>query len=632
MSDQHMLDAALETAHLPALMAALVQISGTTESLKPEWKPTYTPFVQDTFGASEADMAAMRSHAKAVISAYLASGGKPIEPDSETMVKMMDFVAGAEIPSHYKEFLFDEMSDPGQSSKDPRWETAEAKERAAGLNVVIIGAGMSGLLTGIRLHQAGIPFTILEKNQDVGGTWLENTYPGCRVDSSNHVYSYSFEPNPAWPNHFSPQPVLKDYFRSVADKYSLKASIRFGTEVDAMTFDEASQSWTLEVTRTDGTRDRITANAVISAVGQLNQPKYPDIPGFGSFTGPAFHSSRWDHRVDLTNKRVGVIGTGASAYQFVPEIAAKVAHLTVFQRTPPWGIPLPSYHEPVDDGMKWALANIPYYARWYRFYLFWSMTDGFIDYVKADADWTGPSTAVGAANAEFRDVMVNSILEQTQDRPDLRDKLIPQYPPGGKRALMDNGVWISTLKRDNVELSADKIIELTAKGARTADGVEHEFDVLIYGTGFQASNFLHPMKIFGKGGKELHEVWSGDPRAYLGMTIPDFPNLFVIYGPNTNIVVNGSIVFFSECSVRYITGCLQMLVESKARSLAPRDDITRAFNERVDAENLKMAWGAPQVNSWYKGQTGRVTQNWPFPLVEYWRATLKPDPADFVIS
>ncbi|MFN3572688.1 MAG: flavin-containing monooxygenase [Phenylobacterium sp.] len=623
------LDAALAAAHLPALVLSMVHLTGDPGWLKPEWRPTYTPLARGDIGVPEAEQARLRAAARPVIAAHLSGELKPAPtPGPELVRQMMDFIAGTEIPAGYVDFLSDELALSGDSSKTPDW--GEDERRAAGsMKVLVIGAGMSGLLAGIRLSQAGVPFEIVEKNAEVGGTWFENTYPGCRVDSSNHMYSYSFEPNHGWPQHFSTQPVLLDYFRGVAERYGLRRHIRFETTVEAMDWDEAAAQWRVRLRLADGSVRTETATAVICAVGQLNRPRLPDIAGRESFEGPAFHSAQWRHDVDLTGKRVAVIGTGASAFQFVPEIAGRVARLEVFQRTPPWCFPTPHYHDDVPAGMNWLLEHVPYYDKWYRFFLFWTATDGLLPAVKADPDWQGPPTAVSQVNAGFREMIAQALAAQAGERADLAAKIVPDYPVGGKRALLDNGVWVRALKRDNVALVTEPITAIEPAGLRTADGALHEADVLIYGTGFQASNFLWPMRIKGRGGRDLHATWDGDPRAYLGMTVPEFPNLFMIYGPNTNIVVNGSIIFFSECSVRYILGCLKMLAASGARALSSRAEAHDAFNARVDAANRGWAWGAPQVSSWYKNEKGRVTQNWPFALVDYWRATLAPDPEDF---
>lgn len=630
--DLEPLDQALETAHLPALSAALVHLTGDTGWLRPEWRPTYTPLSRGETGVPEEEQAKMRAAAKVAITAYL-TGQAPMAPipSPDVLHQMMNFVAGAEIPEGYGDFLTDELAIDGHSTKDPNWTTPELKAAARKLNVLVVGAGMSGLLSAIRLTQAGVPFEIVDKNPDVGGTWLENTYPGCRVDSSNHIYSYSFEPNHFWPQHFSTQPVLLDYFRGVAGRYDIKKKVRFETVVEEMAWDEDRAVWKVRLKTPSGV-EHVEANAVITAVGQLNRPRFPDIKGRESFKGPSFHSAEWRHDVDLTGKRVAVIGTGASAFQFVPEIVGKVASLSVFQRTPPWGFPVPHYHEDVPEGMNWLMEHVPFYDKWYRFWMFWMVTDGLLPMVTADPAWKGPTTAVSELNLGFREMIAAAIAAQAPDRPDLVAKIIPTYPPGGKRALLDNGVWLEALKRDNVELVTEGISEVTPAGIVTADGKARDFDVIIYGTGFHASKFLWPMKIKGRQGADLHETWAGDPRAYLGMTTPGFPNLFMIYGPNTNIVVNGSIVFFSECSVRYILGCLKLLAQTGAAAMEPKREVHDAFNIKVDRGNSLMAWGAPQVTSWYKNEAGRVTQNWPFALVDYWRATLAPDPQDFVLT
>lgn len=626
------LDQALESAHLPALSAALVHLTGDLSWLRPEWRPMYMPLSRGETGVSEAEQAKMRAAAKIAITEYL-TGKRPMAPipGPEAVRQMMSFVAGADIPDGYGEFLSDELALDGHSSKDPDWSSPKLKAAARRLNVLVVGAGMSGILAAIRLTQAGVPFEIVDKNADVGGTWLENTYPGCRVDSSNHMYSYSFEPNHFWPQHFSTQPVLLDYFRGVAARHDVKRHVRFETTVEEMVWDEPRAVWKVRLKTPSGHED-VEARAVITAVGQLNRPRYPDIKGRERFAGAAFHSAEWRHDVDLAAKRVAVIGTGASAFQFVPEIAGKVGSLTVFQRTPPWGFPVGHYHEDVPAGMNWLMEHVPFYDKWYRFWMFWTVTDGLLPMVTADPNWAGPSTAVSELNLGFREMIAQAIAAQAPDRPDLIAKVVPTYPVGGKRSLLDNGVWIEALKRENVELVTEGIAEITPRGIVTVDGQARDFDVIIYGTGFYASKFLSPMKITGRDGVDLHASWDGDARAYLGMTAPGFPNLFMIYGPNTNIVVNGSIIFFSECSVRYILGCLQLLAETGSAAMEPRREVHDAFNAKVDAGNSLMAWGAPQVTSWYKNEKGRVSQNWPFALVDYWRATLAPDPKDFVLT
>jgi 4-hydroxyacetophenone monooxygenase len=627
------LDAALAEAHLPALLMSLVHLTGDAGLLTAERRPTYVLMADGKLGGYSREVQDdIRARAKAAIAAHLAGAPLPPAPSPATVRKMMDWIAGVDIPAHYAPFLTDELQLTGVDTKAPDWSSPKLKAAAAAMKVVVVGAGMSGLLAGIRLKQAGIDFTIVEKDADVGGTWLENVYPGCRVDNPNHMYSYSFEPNHDFPQFYSTQKVLLSYFQRVADKHDLRGRIRFETSVEEAVFDEARGRWRIEVKTKNGEREFLEADALITAVGQLNRPRYPDIDGLETFEGSSFHSARWRHDIDLAGKRVAVIGTGASAYQFVPEIAPRVARLEVFQRTPPWTLPGPTYHHDVPEGKKWLLEHVPFYGKWYRFWLFWMLTDGFYEGVKGDPDWSGGPQAVSAANAMMREMLTEAIRLQAPDDPELLAKVIPAYPVGGKRALVDNGVWLAALRRDNVELISEPIEKITAKAIVTKDGAEHPADVIIYGTGFHASRFLWPMRIVGRGGVDLHEAWDGDPRAYLGMTTPGFPNLFMLYGPNTNIVVNGSIIFFSECSVRYVLGCLKLMAETGSTTLEVKRGVHDAFNVKVDAANALMAWGAPQVTSWYKNAAGRVTQNWPFPLVDYWNATVAPNPEDFTLK
>ena len=624
------IDEALAQAHLPALLMSLVHLTGDAGLLTPERRPVYDMVADPALGGfSEAIQSDIRNRAHSAIEKHVAGAPLPPPPSPETVQRMMDWIAGADIPPHYAPFLTDELQLTGVDTKAPDWSAPNLRAAAKGMKAIVIGAGMSGLLTGIRLQQAGIQFTILEKNADVGGTWFENTYPGCRVDNPNHMYSYSFEPNHDFPQFYSTQPVLLDYFKRIAAKYDLRKHVRFQTEVEGAVFDEDRAVWRVTI---KGSGEILEARILITAVGQLNRPRFPDIQGIETFQGPAFHSARWRRDVDLSGKRVAVIGTGASAFQFVPRIAPEVGHLDVFQRTPPWTLPGPNYHLDVPEGKKWLLEHVPFYGKWYRFWLFWRLTDGFYDAVKADPDWQGGAEAIGAANAELRLMLVEAIRAQIPGDAELFEKVVPKYPVGGKRSLVDNGVWLDALKRENVDLITTPIERITADGVVTKDGALHEADVLIYGTGFQASRFLWPMKIVGRGGVDLDTAWKGDARAYLGITTPGFPNLFMIYGPNTNIVVNGSIIFFSECAVRYILGALKLMAERGAASLEVRRDVHDAFNERADAANAKMAWGTPGVTSWYKNAAGRVSQNWPFPIVDYWNATVSPDPADFALE
>jgi 4-hydroxyacetophenone monooxygenase len=624
---------ALEQAELPPLLPALAHLTGDLSLLRDDLRPDpllvgepqggFTPEQQDTIRALALD----------VLVRHRDGGNVAAPPPSDgDLLRILEHTVGVEGMAPYLPLLEEELAHRGEDRRAPAWDKAElAPERP--FHVVIIGAGMSGILAAHRLTQAGVAYTVLERSDDVGGTWLDNTYPGCRVDNPNHNYSYSFAQRHDWPKHYSTADVLQGYLADCADAFGVRAHCRFGTEVLRADWSGDDSCWRVVYRDAGGTEQAMRADVVVSAVGQLNIPRYPtEIEGFGSFEGPAFHSARWDHAVPLAGRRVAVVGTGASAMQLIPEIAREAEELLVFQRTPAWLAPTPDYHDEIAPGLRWLYAHVPSYSELVRFAIFWRMGDGALEAVRVDPAWTSNGESVSELSEMARLLLTAYLEEQFADRPDLLVKVTPHYPVGAKRMIRDNGVWASALKRGNVQLVTEPIAAITPKGVLTADGAEHAVDVLVYGTGFQASRFLTPMTVTGRDGLDLHEQWAGDARAYLGVTIPGFPNFFCLYGPNTNIVVNGSIVYFSECGVRYILDLLRVLLETGASAIEVRRDVHDSFNEAVDAANRQMSWGWSDVSSWYKNDLGRVAQNWPFTLLEYWQRTRQVDRDDYVLQ
>jgi 4-hydroxyacetophenone monooxygenase len=372
-------------------------------------------------------------------------------------------------------------------------------------------------------------------------------------------------------------------------------------------------------------------NVIVSAVGQLNRPSFPDIEGMDTFEGKSFHSARWDHDVEFEGKSVGVIGSGASAVQFIPFLAERAESLTVYQRTPPWLLPIANYHDDLPSSHRWLLRHVPEYARWDRLALFSRLQEGLLPRTVVDPEWDLSSGSVSAKNEEIRQALT-SYFEFVFPDPVLRAKVVPTYPFGAKRMVVDSGVYSNALQSDNVTLETETIAEISTGGITLQDGRAIAHDVIVYGTGFQASRFLTPMRIVGRGGVDLHARWGGDARAYLGLTVPGFPNLFLMYGPNTNIVVNGSIIYFSECQAHYIAESLRLLLESDATAMDCRPEVHDAYNVTIDAATNARAWGASDVSTWYKNEFGRVAQNWPFNLFEYWRLTKDVDGNDYVLS
>ncbi len=545
----------------------------------------------------------------------------PIRP--ELLKRMMDWLVCESVPDEYVQMLLEEMELDGGDARAsaPVGDPAAA----AALPVVIIGCGMSGLLAAIRLKEAGFPFVVIEKNADVGGTWFENTYPGARVDVGNHFYCYSFEPSDHWSEFFARQPELQAYFRRVMEKHGVQAYVRWQTEVVGATWDEATATWI--VTLDSG--ELLTARAVISAVGQLNRPYVPDVPGH--FDGPSFHTARWDHTVDLTGKRVVMIGAGATGFQVAPAIADRVATLTVLQRSAQWMFPNPNYHAAVGPGVRWALRHLPFYGRWYRFLLFWPGCDKGLVAAKVDPDWQPQEQSVSAMNDFARIMFTEWITSQLADRPDLIAKVVPDYPATGKRTLQDNGSWLATLKRPHVALVRAGVARLEPDGVVDTNGVKHEADVVVWATGFRANDLLLPMTIVGRDGADLRERWGIRPRAYLGMTVPGFPNFFMLYGPGTNLASGGSLVFHAECEVRYVTQCLRLLAERGSIAMEPRQERDDEWYARCQAELALTVWASPHIaHSFYKNAAGEVHGLSPWRLVDYWAWTRTVNPDDYV--
>jgi 4-hydroxyacetophenone monooxygenase len=403
--------------------------------------------------------------------------------------------------------------------------------------------------------------------------------------------------------------------------------VRFGTEVVSAAWDEERGTW--KVSLRDGTGDSdVQVNALISAVGMLNRPMVPDIEGLDTFAGPQFHSSRWNHDVDLRGKRVAVIGTGASAMQFVPAIASEAEHVTIFQRSRHWVTPNPDYHRSVTDDEKWLFRNVPRYLSWYRVLQFWNSADRMYPAFRVDADWADQDTSISRQNDKLRRVMTAHAERELAARPELVGDVLPDYPALGKRMLQDNG-WFRTLLRGDVELVNERVTRVEPHAVITESGARCEADVLVLGTGFHPNKYLWPMEITGQD-RVLHEEWGDDPRAYLGITVPGFANLFCLYGPNTNPVV-GSVVFVLECQVNYVVKAIGAMLEHGWTTMECRRDVHDAYNERVDAEHEQLVWRHPRVHSYYNNDAGRVTTNMPWKLVDYWRMTHEPALDDFVV-
>lgn len=629
--DDAAIAAALEDVSVPALLMSMVHMTGDPSYLRGEHVPTgiYLNEVQGFM--SPESQAAVRAEALRVIAAYRDGGCVlPPPPDEALLHEMMQVLVAAEVPEEYVPLILEELELDGVDARDVEWGDAVPAERREAFHVVVIGAGMSGVLAGIRLAHAGIPYTIVEKNPAVGGTWYENRYPGCRVDVGNHFYCYSFEPNDDWSEFFARQPELQRYFERVAREHRVLDHVRFDTEVRRAVWDEDDATWTVTIEGPEGA-EVLTANAVISAVGQLNRPALPDIEGIEDFAGESMHSAQWGDGTELGGRRVAVVGTGASAFQIVPTIAPEVEQLHVFQRSAPWMFPNPHYHDQVGDGVRWAMRHLPFYGRWFRFLLFWPACDGGLPAMRIDPDWPHQDRAVSEVNDLAREMFTAWMVEQCGDDEELASKVVPDYVCLGKRTLQDNGSWLGALTRPNVELVTESIERITRRGVRTADGVERDVDTIVYATGFHANRYLWPMEIVGRDGVVLSEQWGDEPTAHLGITVPNFPNLFCLYGPGTNLAHGGSLIFHSECQIRYVMEALGAMLVDGDRSIEVRQQVHDEYNERLQAELATMVWSHPSIrHSWYRNERGDTFILSPWRLVDYWSWTRRPDMDDFI--
>ena len=631
-SDDEIADA-LADVSIPALLMACVHMTDDDAVRQSILDGPVRPagiFLNEVQGfMSEDARAAARALALGIIGDYRDRGCPEPAPIAPALLhRMMNWIVAGEVPDEYVPMMVEETELDGNDARGDALASNPADR--ADFPVVVIGAGQSGLLAAIRLKQAGIPFTVIEKNPGVGGTWWENSYPGARVDVGNHFYCYSFEPSDHWTEFFARQPELQAYFSDVAVRHGLLEHIRFDTAVTGAVWNDADSTWAVTVENSGGEPDTLRARAVICAVGQLNQPFVPDIPGAQSFSGPAFHTARWDHDVDISGTNVAMIGAGATGFQVAPAIAATVDRLTIFQRTAQWMFPNPDYHKAVGPGMRWALKHLPFYGRWYRFLVFWPGCDTGLVAAIVDPAWPDQQRAVSQANDLARMMFTEWITSQLDGDDELAAKVIPDYPATGKRTLQDNGSWLRTLRRDNVELVRGGIDHIEADAVVDTDGNRYPADILIYATGFRVNDFLGSLSVTGRGGADLHRMWGQRPSAYLGITIPGFPNFFCMYGPGTNLASGGSLIFHSECQIRYIMGCIDLLLASGNTAMEPLTDRYDDWYSRTQAELKTMVWSQPSItHSFYKDARGVVHSLSPWRLVDYWAWTRSVDPADF---
>ncbi|MGU3291157.1 flavin-containing monooxygenase [Williamsia sp. M5A3_1d] len=478
-----------------------------------------------------------------------------------------------------------------------------------GQSVAIIGTGFAGLGMAATLRRAGHDdFVLFEAADDVGGCWRENTYPGAACDVPSHLYSFSFAPSARWSRRFAPQPEILDYLRSVADSFELRPHIRFRSRVAAATFDDTTASWTVRLD--DGTET--VHDVVVFACGQLSNPAIPAIEGAESFRGSLFHSARWDHEADLTGKRVAVIGTGASAIQFVPRLAEQVGHLTLLQRSAPFVIPKADYAYP--RWVRTLFGRVPALQRLSRWLTWATLEPRSIGFTKFPA-------LLKIVGLRSRLHMRRQITD-----PATRAAVTPDHPIGCKRILISND-YLASLDRPNVTVTTTPIDRITPDGVRLTDGTAVEADTIVYGTGFHATDFLRGITVTGAQGVDLHREWDDGAQAHLGVSVHGFANMFLLYGPNTNLG-HTSIILMLEAQMKYVVQAVERLDSGRARALQVKADVERRSNIALQTALSKTVW-EQGCTSWYRTASGRNTNNWPASTAHYIRVMRSLDSSEF---
>jgi 4-hydroxyacetophenone monooxygenase len=617
---------AMEYANPMTLRGLLYQLTGDEDIARVRLRTVDFRDREMQAVADPADVALIRSKAAKLLRGLRDAGPGDVEVGPmDRLHRSLELAVGVEIPSCDLPLWVEQLA-VNPWARGLEWRSEPPEGRLEEFLVVVIGAGMGGLNAAVQLQHAGIPFTVLEKNGAVGGTWYENRYPGARVDSPSRNYSHIFGVGYTFPYPFSPQTENEKYFNWVADTFDLRKHIEFHTEVISILWDDQAKVWEVTADQPDGRRVW-RANVVISAVGFLARPNVPEIEGVGDFAGPVFHTARWPKDLDLTGRKVAVIGSGCTGYQMVPELCKVTEHTYLFQRTPNWVFDVPGYLAPFPPQVTWLDRNFPFFSNFYRFTTCWvSHPESATERFRADPDYEDEH-AVSATNKRIRDHRLEFMRAKFAGRPDLIEKMLPIAPPmSGRPVLVDAEYSVyDALLRDDVTLVDDPIRRVTTDGIETESGALHRVDAIVLATGFKANDFLWPMEIRGRDGARTEELWAKDgARAYLGTMLPGFPNLFILYGPNTNQVGGLQIVDMEEMVTRFALHCISGLVTTNKRAVDVTIDAYWRYNAVVDRAESSRTYLDPRAHNYYRNEHGRSATNGPLDTRLMWHWLRQP--------
>ncbi|MEH3033707.1 MAG: NAD(P)/FAD-dependent oxidoreductase [Aeromicrobium erythreum] len=626
--DESTVRAALDQANLNVLRIALLQVTGD-ESLA-RMRVDKVPMRGGAFFAyvlNEAHHQEVKDKAVAYLSSF--DGQVPPPPGEDEARRLMELLTGDPLSDSEFRFGLEEVAF-ADFPREARWSAEAAPDVPEGFEVVIVGAGASGIVAAIQLERLGIPYRVIERQDDLGGTWHLNHYPDARVDTNSYLYQFKFEKNYPWTEYFASQAEVQAYLRHVAVKHGVIDKIEYGVELRTARYDEGSAVWDLDLVDTDGATRTLRANVVVSAAGLFSTPKIPDIEGIEEFEGRIFHTTGWDDGYDYRGKRLALIGNGSTGTQLMPRLAKDAAHMTVYQRTPQWVSKMEGYREQVPEGVRWLFDHVPYYWNWYC-YSSQMTTSGMQGAQVYDREWQRNGGQISERNDGLRQALVEYIDSKVGHDPDLVAKVTPDYAPLARRLVVDNG-WYDALLLDHVDLVTSGIDRITPHGIVDNDGVETPVDAIALAAGFEVARYMWPVDYVGRDGATLEEVWEEDgARAYLGVTMPKFPNLFVFYGPNAQPRAGGFLSWIEIWS-RYVTRAIVLMLEQGHRSMEVRQEVFEDYNRRLDEAMKDLIWeneGPKTTTNYYVNKHGRQNVQMPWLLHEYHQWVVEPAPSDY---
>lgn len=617
----------LRQADPGVLVAVLAQLTGDP-AVVDRFAPaiSHVPDPPERAGVTDPDtMEALVARIVEALDAPRTHDG-PAADDPEFFARLLPVALGADVEDEFVPLLLEQggfqLSQPTLPREVPIPPTT---------TVAIIGAGIAGIVTALAAADAGVAFEIFDRNDEVGGTWLTTRYPGIGVDTPSAYYSLSREVNPDWTNYYPQGAEYQAYLVSLADKHGLREHTRFGTEVEALWWDDDRRQWQIHSVDRDGNRGVSYARAVVTAAGYLNRPRWPDVPGRDTFAGVSVHSAQWDPSLDLTGKRVAIIGAGCTAVQIVDSCVDQVEHLTIFQRQPHWVAPRKRLSDDVPEFRRHLGRHLPYYANWHRLKSYWATADNNYPVILRDPDWARDHLSISPANDVLLQMCTEYIDRMFGAGTELAKKVTPDFAPYGKRIIRDPGGYYAALTREHVDVEACEPAEVNATGIVTPDGRQIDLDVIIYATGYHL-DFLSTLDIRGRDGHTLREEWGESPRAYRGGTVPGFPNLFITSAPNYSPGHGAGANFSMEVLAHYITECLQLMALRGATTIEVTRQAYEDYVADIDDAMSRTVWcHTPNAHTYYRSGSGRVVVATPYRLIDVWTQHRAPVEEHFVL-